>query len=635
MRSTTLYALAQCPFLSAVDLARYSGTGRPSATKALLRLLRRGEAARLVLPDRHGHTHLYYLTPRGVAAAAAAVSYDPFALAAYYQLTEAGLRQRLPTLARLVRSRRVLLALRDDLADGGGQLRDWLSYPVRWRYTAGVRRRVYRLDGYGIVTPPTGPGWPVGYLWDGDPDEPMAFLADRLARLEAVRCAPEYGVGRRASVPPVLLVTADAARVPRDYRPGLLWTTTAEIACHGPLRAPWRAPSVGRITPAPLLEALPRVAPPGEHRTPTDYALPARDPGGRASGDRPPTGRARRTVLTLAEQARAQVSDPLPARPGYPDLVAYALPDAPCAVLRAVGAHPGLTAFETATVCGVSVRKARERLRVCLAQALVTSWAGAPAHERRYGLTPRGTRVLAARSAVSPGLYARVHALLDDKAVDEYGKGRLTRLRRNAAHTAAVNAVYLAFLRGARARGGALTWRGEWACRHAYDMGPRSLGGWDGELEGQRRCGSLYPDAEARYAGPAPGSRRLYYIEVDRDTEGLTGARGLEGKFTRYLDYRRDLARRAAPPPPVTVLFVTTTDARATATIALTARLAIDRREQPLDLHATTFAALGRSDPWAPIWSDLSGAPHGLDGMRAAISVPALSRVSRAVAADG
>lgn len=526
MRVTTLFALAQCPYLSADGLAHYDGISRPSATKALLRLLRRGEAARLVLPDRHLHTHLYYLTPRGVAAAAAAISYDPTALAAYYQLTAAGLRRRLPALARLVAARRILLALRSELAEDGGELRDWMSYPVRWRYTAGARRRVYLLDGFGIIVPADGRAWPVGYLWDGDPDEPVPFLIDRLARLDAVRGSPEYGVGRRASVPPVLLVTADATRVARGYRPGLLWTTVAEIARDGVLRAPWRSPSAGRGAPAPLLEALPSVAPSGAYRTPTHYVLPARDPGGRADLDRPAPSRARRPAPTIAEQARAQVSLPFPALPGHPYLVAYALHDSCRAVLRTVGAHPGLTAAETAVVCRIPVRAAREWLRVCLAQALVTDWVQEPADGRRYGLTARGTRVLAARSTAPPRLYADVHALLDDKAVDAYGKGRLTRVRRNAAHTMAVNAIYLALLRGARARGGVLSWRGDWACRHEYDiLAPASPAEWDRKPDGQRRRGTLYPDAEALYAGPSPEPRRLYYVEADRDTEGLTGAR--------------------------------------------------------------------------------------------------------------
>ena len=35
-------------------------------------------------------------------------------------------------------------------------------------------------------------------------------------------------------------LAVDAARIPAGYRPGVLWTTTAEIAAHGPLEAAWR-----------------------------------------------------------------------------------------------------------------------------------------------------------------------------------------------------------------------------------------------------------------------------------------------------------------------------------------------------------------------------------------------------------
>ena len=328
-----------------------------------------------------------------------------------------------------------------------------------------------------------------------------------------------------------------------------------------------------------------------------------------------PVGR-RRAARTLAEQAAAQVQPPFPARPGHPDLVSYALRDAAHALLHAVGAHPGLTAADLAVACDAPVRHVRRRLRVCSAQALVTSWIVDPSAGRRYGLTARGLRVLAARSAVPPGLYARVHGLLDDKAADRNDTGHLARLRRHAAHTAAVNAVYLAVLTAARAAGGSLVRRGEWVCRHEYQFPALgSPGGWGADPEAPCvRHGTLYPDAEMLYGGPAPARRRRYYIEVDRDTEGLTGARGLEAKFTRYLDYRRDRARRAERPRPVTILFVTTTARRAAAALALSERLAIERREAPLDLHVTTLAALERAEARQLIWQDLSGVPHALDG---------------------
>lgn len=615
MRNTTLFALAQCPYLSVDDLVLYARIGRPSAAKALGRLLRAGEAARLVLPDRHRHAYLYYLTPPGIVAAAAEARHDPTALTTHFGLTEAGLRDRLPLLPRLVASRRVLLALRHDLMDAGGAWRDWLAYPVRWRYTVRGQRRLYLLDGYGVVVPPGGLGWPVGYLWDGDPDAPPAFLTARLAELDAVRAAPEYGIGRRAAVPSVLLVAADAGRVPRAYRPGLLWTTVADIARDGPLRAPWRS-TAARGGPAPLLEALGRATPPGEHRTPSDYVPSHRSGGGRGELVTRRRARPRRPPPTLAAQARAQVRPPFPARPGHPALVSYALHDASLAVLHAVGAHPYLTAAEVAEACGASARTARRWLRVCLAQELVAEWAETPADEERYGLTVRGTRVLAARAGVRPRLYAHVHALLDDGPVDP-STGRLIRLRGHSAHTAGINAIYLAFLRGVRRRGGRLIWRGEWACRHEYhSLPPVHLGRWNRGLEERPTRGVLYPDAEALYAGPSPEPRRLYYIEYDRNTEALTGDRGLEGKFTRYLEYRADLARRSGTPRPLTVLFVTTTPTRATAALTLAERLAIARREPPLDLHVTTDASLGPADPWVPIWSDLSGVPHGLDGVR-------------------
>src|SRR5205823_770751 len=96
-------------------------------------------------------------------------------------------------------------------------------------------------------------------------------------------------------------------------------------------------------------------------------------------------------------------------------------------------------------------------------------------------------RLLAARAGLAPDAYRRIYAALDETA----GQARrgLRFAQRNLAHTDGINSVYLALLAAARAAGGSVAWRGEWACARRYPAG--------------QRLRTLRPDAEARYAGLA------------------------------------------------------------------------------------------------------------------------------------
>jgi hypothetical protein len=146
----------------------------------------------------------------------------------------------------------------------------------------------------------------------------------------------------------------------------------------------------------------------------------------------------------------------------------------------------------------------------------------------------------------------------------------------------------LAFLAAARAHGGGLWWRGEWACTRTYRVRDR----W-----GVERKHTLRPDAELRYAGPGGAFRA--FLEIDRDNES---AKRLAGKVTRYYAYRADSGDDG-----FAVFLVTLGLGRGDGSLTAACEIARERRVPVLDLHATTAAELTTYGPWASIWRDVRG----------------------------
>jgi hypothetical protein len=107
------------------------------------------------------------------------------------------------------------------------------------------------------------------------------------------------------------------------------------------------------------------------------------------------------------------------------------------------------------------------------------------------------------------------------RCVGEHG---LAYARGNLDHTDGINACYLAFLTAARARGGRLQWRGEWACTHTYTAPRRAE---------RERTSTLRPDAELRCEGP--GGPLYAFLEYDRATEAKER---LAAKVAQYNAYR-------------------------------------------------------------------------------------------------
>src|ERR671936_2139682 len=234
MRYATLWTLVRLPFLSAADLAELHGISSRAARAQLARLCQAEMAAYVARPE--AREHLYYLTATGIQAAAHSAREDPDALTARYGLSERALLRRLPGLSRLVAGRSVLIALHRALRAAGGALEEWRAWPVPWRAPQGPRGPALSMDGEATLAwPEEGGRCRIGYLWDGDVTVPREVLHERLGWLEALRQAPAHTPPSTARVPPVLVVTADAARIPADYRPGVLWTTTAAITASGPL----------------------------------------------------------------------------------------------------------------------------------------------------------------------------------------------------------------------------------------------------------------------------------------------------------------------------------------------------------------------------------------------------------------
>jgi len=241
----------------------------------------------------------------------------------------------------------------------------------------------------------------------------------------------------------VLVVTADAARIPAGYRPGVLWTTTAAIAAYGPLEAAWWGSTV-RGEAQPLRSALATIV----HRP----CVPT--PGPAAAF--PVRGAA---VPGLAERARAVRDGTARAGDEGLGLLTFALPPRALDLLALVGAHPLFSAAHLARACPLARSDRGALLALLCRHELLMVWrAPEVAGERRYVLTPRGLRVLALRAGVTPQVYRRLYGVLES-SVTAARKG-LPLLQRTLAHTDAIHECYLALRQGAEDRGGTLWWRG-------------------------------------------------------------------------------------------------------------------------------------------------------------------------------
>ncbi len=579
----TLWTLARYPFLSAEDLALLTGTHDRAARAHLLRLTGAGLIECVHLPVTRAH--LYYLTPVGIAAAASGEETNPAVLAARYGLGDRALLRRLPGLDRLVAGRRVLLALQRALAVRGGALEDWRAWPVPWPYTRGSQRRVLYLDGEGAIhlSGPHADRRPFGFIWDGDGAVSAAVLSERLAHLDLLSVSPTYNGPRGPRVPPVLLVTTAADRVPPGYRPGMIWTTRVEIEQDGLLDAPWRGTGLHGDA-LPLLAALDQVSAGLAHMSigaPLSRGGAQADDG--ATHVRPPR-----------LQQRADALRQVAGGTGSFALLALVIPPRGVEILDVVGAHPLLSAVDIARACALNAVDSWDVLGLLCRHDLVATWmpprqrgrrdrcrTASPVHNRRvrrYVLTTRGLRFLAARVGVTPEAYRRIHGVLDDRVETAKKRRGLRFARGNLSHTDGINAVYLALLDAARATSAELAWRGEWACTQPYEDGPDLC--------------TLRPDAEARYAGPDGG--RPFFVEVDRGTKRLDA---LQAKLARYGAYRAGTGR-----PQVTVLVVTTGYERGWELLHLNETLPRDVGTRPLDLLVTTRAEVAERVAQARIW---------------------------------
>jgi len=588
MREATLLALARAPLLAPDDLALLCCITERGARRALDARVAAGEAG--YVTDPAARRHLYVLTVRGVEAAARLLRADPGELAGRYGLDEPALLRRLPALGRLVAGRALHLRLAHALTDAGGALEEWRAYPVRWPYARGGRREALVLDGEATLRFADGARCVVGLLWDGDADAPPGALAARLDRLAGARADPAYAPPYPTRVPPVLLATASAAHVPPGYRPGLLWTTTGALALSDPLTAPWRSASGrGGDGASGLRDALDRLG----------RMLPRPTPASAARV--PTTGVAPRRPDALRRRAaRVRTSPRTMSSPQDLAVLALALPPRAWSLLRCAGAHPLLGRHELATVLGRVPFDTWELLRALRAHGLCAAWLPRGAgHAWRYSLTARGTTLLARAAGLTPPDYRHAYGVLDDAR--RSGEHGLSYARTNLEHTDGIIAAHLAFLAAARACGGRLRWRGEWACTRTYHARDRN---------GIDHTYVLRPDAELRYDGP--GSPVRAYLEYDRAREA---PERFAGKVAQYAAYRADSGDDG-----FAVLFVTPRPERGE--VALAAARAIARRgHRPLlDVRATTATDLAGHGPWAPIWRDTRGGVGAL-GMRSDVPV--------------
>lgn len=578
MRDATLAALARLPLLAADDLALLRGVTVRGARRALEARVAAREAGFVVHPATR--VHLYHLTRAGVVAAAPFMGDEPRRLEARYGLGQAALLRRLPALDRLVVGRAVLVRLATALAAEGGALEDWCAFPVRWPFERAGRREMLVLDGEATLRFPDGVRCTVGYLWDGDPDVPDGALREHLDLLAGARACPLYALPYAARVPPVLVVTGSRARIPPGYRPGILHATTKEIVEVSPLTAGWcdTATMEGRDQGLPIREALDHIGLLSPRPTPASRLTVAVNLAAPVSPA---------TLLNLTSRVIASPT----AEPKARDVLvlALALPPRARPLLRCIGQHTLLRRRDLAVALGCDPSDTWELLRLLRDHGLCRGWQPtAPGTDRawRFSLTTRATELLARAQALTPTAYRRADGVLDDAL--RSGEHGLDYARENLAHTDGINAIYLSFLVAARARGGALRWRGEWACARKRGTEGRS---------DSRKGYSVRPDAELWYDGL--GGTLHAFLEYDRSTSTVED---LANKVDRYADYRTDSGDHC-----FTVLLITGRPDRANKPLARAHDLPYKRRLPSLDLRAATLIDLRAQGPWAPIWRDTYG----------------------------
>jgi len=232
----------------------------------------------------------------------------------------------------------------------------------------------------------------------------------------------------------------------------------------------------------------------------------------------------------------------------------------------------------------------------------------------RYILTFAGLRLLAARAGLAPGAYLRYTGSSAAARQTRSGGARARRrgrylawMARYGEHTAGMQAVYLGFVRAARAAGQAHAleeWRGEWACVRyfAHD------GAWQ----------ILRPDAVGRYRA---GAEELsFFVELDRGTYGPGVFRA---KLAAYSAYRASGAWARGSPAFPTMLVVTSDEKRLRTILTLNLQVAAARLALPLDMVVATREALDRHGVHGPIWHEgvtlpprrlFSPAPRPLEG---------------------
>jgi len=562
-----LRALVRVPFLSLVNATLLLAAPPASVARAAQRLRASGLVERVPLGGDKTMPHC--LTDDGVIQVARREGLDPDALALAYGLGHRALLARLPSLARALDAQDAFAPLVRALVETPDvAVVDYRLGATRWG--DGAWGTVV-LDGQVTLETATGRRT-VGLLWDGDDSVPMRVVHDRVRQVE--------DLAEHAPLPPVLVVTHAPERMPWPYPAAILWTTVTELDTHSPSQARWVLPTTWgmgmRDKPAeekPLLTAL--------------AALPRRqqvDPPLLSAPYHPRAGKrldleGRLTLLRRGGLERA---------PTPPRLLALALPPRALHALRVVGQHPLLRAPQLAEVCDDPPARMRTTLAWLTAHGLVEPNECVGERTGRYVLTRRGLRLLAAEADLPAAAYRDAYGVLED--TDEGTQRGLDFAAANLAHTTALQDVFFAFLRAARARGAAFSWRWEWGCTRTFD--------WEGE-----RC-LLRPDADAIYEEK---SRQLrLFVELDRSTCPLGD---IEDQIARYHGYAHAIedagTGRADESPTMTVAYITTkSDERARNIIATANGLSTteDRDAIRIRVLATSLKRLTRRGPLERIW---------------------------------
>lgn len=309
--------------------------------------------------------------------------------------------------------------------------------------------------------------------------------------------------------------------------------------------------------------------------------------------DHDPTQRTPRSVrpsrrLDLEARLTALRHGALERTPTPAGHLALAIPPRATTALEVIGCFPLLRAPQIAEVCACPAARTRETLALLAAHDLVDPQECGKERVGRYVLTERGLRLLAARAGVPVATYREAYGMLEDRELGV--RHGLDFAAANLAHTTALQEVFLSFVRAARAQGGRLSWRGEWACVRTF------------EREGKQHL--LRPDAEAEYAD---GAQHLHIIvELDRSTSPLGD---IAAQLTRYHWYAQTLMDATLPgrhhsnQPRVLVAFVATkSDARAQNIIVTANTVALVEGRNVLDVRATSLRRLVRRGALGRIW---------------------------------